>query len=230
MIPRHDTRLVIFDCDGVLIDSEYISAAILIEELCAINIEVDFDYVLTNFLGRSFSNVAAEIRGSFNSTLPDNFEKNYRIRLLDEFKRSLITTDGVREVLQDLNVTACVATSSSPIRVARSLELVNLKKYFGANVFTAYDVKRGKPAPDLFLHAAQAMQVSPENCLVIEDTLYGIQAAVSAGMDVMRYMGASHYSETLQIEYKKLSTTAVIDHWSKFYNMKPELKKLNNRR
>ena len=186
-------NLVIFDCDGVLIDSESISASILIKELHAINVEIEFEYVLKNFLGRSFPEVAAEIRDCFGSSLPDDFEKHYRSKLLNEFTFSLHASQGVREVLENLSVKSCVATSSSPTRVSRSLELVNLKDYFGRNVFTVSEVKRSKPAPDLFLHAAKKMRVKPENCLVIEDSIFGVQAALSAEMEVVRYIGGSHY-------------------------------------
>ena len=227
MISKHLPKLVIFDCDGVLIDSESISAAVLIKELQAINIGIDFDYVVKNFLGRSFPTVVTEIRDNFGSTLPSNFEEHYRSSLLDEFARSLKVTEGVRDVLQNLSVKSCVATSSSPSRVTRSLTLVKLKDYFGTNVFTASAVKNGKPAPDLFLHAAQMMQVRPEDCLVIEDSQYGVQAALNAGMDIVRYLGASHYSGCLQIEELTQSSVVVFDHWSKFFTLKPELKKIS---
>ena len=135
-------------------------------------------------------------------------------------------TKGVRDVLQNLSVNSCVATSSSPSRVDCSLEFVDLKEYFGSNVFTASEVNNGKPAPDLFLHAAKMMQVSPEHCLVIEDSTYGVQAALNAGMEVVRYLGGSQYTEFMKIKDIKESIVPVFDHWSTFYTMKPELKKL----
>lgn len=222
---KHLIELVIFDCDGVLIDSEAISAAILIQELRAINIDIDFDYVLKNFLGRSFPEVTAEIGNWFGASLPADFEKHYRHKLLDEFKHNLNTTQGIEHVLNNLNVKTCVATSSSPARVARSLELVKLKNHFGNNVFTVSEVKKSKPAPDLFFHAARIMQVSPENCLVIEDSLYGVRAALSAGMDVMRYLGGSHYSGSVKNEETARSSVVAFDNWSTFFLNKPELKK-----
>lgn len=225
MTSKFITKLVIFDCDGVLIDSESISAAVLIKELRAINIDICFDYVLKNFLGRSFPMVTADIRDKFGLTLPDNFEEQYRSKLLDEFERCLKVTQGVTDVLHNLSVKSCVATSSSPGRVARSLELVKLKDYFGSNVFTASEVKKGKPAPDLFLYSAQMMEVNPENCLVIEDSEFGVQAALNAGMAVVRYLGGSHYPDTLENQYTAQSSVITFDHWSTFFAIKPELKK-----
>ena len=225
MTARHPTKLVIFDCDGVLIDSEAISASILIQELQAINIDIDFDYVLKNFLGRSFPEVAAEIGNWFGSSLPADFESHYREKLLTEFKHNLNATVGVEYVLQNLNVECCVATSSSPTRVARSLELVNLKHYFNHNVFTVSQVKRSKPAPDLFLYAAQTMRVPTENCLVIEDSVYGVRAAISAEMDVVRYLGGSHYSDSMKNDNAAQSAVVTFDSWSAFFSLRPELKK-----
>ncbi len=219
-------KLVIFDCDGVLIDSEFISAVVLINELRAINIKINFDYVLKNFIGRSFLEVAAQINDSFNSCLPLNFEERYSRKLLDEFRQKLKTTTGVEKVLKNLNVKSCVATSSSPKRVARSLEFVNLDNFFGRNVFTVSEVNKGKPAPDLFLHAAQVMRTKPEECLVIEDSIYGIQAAYSAGMEAIQYTGGSHYSQSLRPNDIMQPSVTSLKYWSNFYLIKPELKSM----
>lgn len=222
---ENSIQLVIFDCDGVLIDSEHISAAVLIRELQAIGIDIEYEYVIMNFLGRSFPVVAAEIRDRFDARLPCGFEDHYRSRLLDEFTNSLSVTEGVRDVLQNLSVKSCVATSSSPERVDRSLQLVELKDFFGPHVFTASEVDNGKPAPDLFLHAAKKMQVRPENCLVIEDSIYGVQAAINAGMDVARYLGGSQYKESMPVNDTEQLLVPVFADWSAFYSLRPELDK-----
>jgi HAD superfamily hydrolase (TIGR01509 family) len=189
-----DTKidLVIFDCDGVLIDSEGLSAEVLISGLADLGVNVDFDYFCTNFVGRSFPTVARDIQTTFDLNLPEGFEQNYRRNLLAKFVDHLAPTRGVTEVLDALAVPCCVATSSSPARVSNSLNIVNLTGYFEARVFTASEVARGKPAPDLFLHAAAKMGVEPERCLVIEDSLPGVEAAVAAGMPVLRYTGGAH--------------------------------------
>lgn len=140
---KSKVELVIFDCDGVLIDSEVISGNILIEQLGAVGIDVDFDYVQQHFLGRSFPWVVSEIGTRFGIALPPEFEDRYRQDLLAAFESGLRTVDGVEDVLRSLAVDACVATSSSPRRVERSLELVGLAGRFGGNVFTASEVDYG---------------------------------------------------------------------------------------
>lgn len=185
--------LVIFDCDGVLVDSELLSAGILIEEVAAHGVHLTQSYVRDNFLGRSFPTVAQIIRDRFNLVLPATFEAVYRSRLLERFDTDLRTTPGLLDLLPRLTCSRCVATSSSPPRVARSLAVTGLNQHF-SQVFTASLVKVGKPAPDLFLYAAAAMGVDPAACLVIEDSRPGIAAAQAAGMQVLLYTGGSHMS------------------------------------
>ena len=183
--------LVIFDCDGVLIDSEVLSASILIEQAAAVGVVLDMEYVRDHFLGRSFPTVAKVIRDSFNVTLPSDFETRYRARLLERFVTDLRPTAGITDMLPRLRVQTCVATSSSPPRVARSLFIAGLDTHFD-HVFTASLVEKGKPAPDLFLHAAKVMGVSASDCLVVEDSRPGIIAARAAGMQVCLFTGGSH--------------------------------------
>ena len=186
------TDLVIFDCDGVLIDSEVISAAMLISELALYGVSIDMEFVSRQFLGRSYPVVIKEVRETFGIVLPDHFESDYRARLLAAFERDLKIMPGIRGVLAQLQVRSCVATSSSPERVAKSLNLVGLGHVFGPSVFTATLVASGKPAPDLFLFTAHKMGVKPEHCLVIEDSLNGVRAGLAAGMQVWRFTGGSH--------------------------------------
>jgi HAD superfamily hydrolase (TIGR01509 family) len=189
-----DTRidLVIFDCDGVLIDSEGLSAEVLIGALADLGVVVDFDYFCANFVGRSFPTVARDIQATFDLILPHDFEQNYRRDLLAKFAYELTPTKGVTDMLSALTARYCVATSSSPARVSNSLNIVDLTSYFGQSIFTASEVAFGKPAPDLFLHAAARMGVDPAHCLVIEDSLPGVEAALAANMRVLRYTGGAH--------------------------------------
>ncbi len=217
------TDLVIFDCDGVLIDSEVISANMLIAELKGYGVEMDMAYVSRHFLGRSYPVVIAEVRDKFGVLLPDQFETDYRRRLLSAFERDLKIMPGVKEVIATLRRPICVATSSSPERVRQSLRLTGLDQTFGSHVFTASQVKRGKPAPDLFLHVAEAMGVAPDRCLVIEDSLNGVRAGLAAGMEVWRFTGGSHL--------RGIDLSAPPDataHWqfpsfSEFFFHRPEL-------
>ena len=184
--------LVIFDCDGVLIDSEIISAQMLVDELAGFGVGIDLPYVAQHFLGRSYPTVMAQIRREFGLDLPEAFEDQYRSRLMAAFEVGLKVMPGVKPVLEALALPWCVATSSSPRRAARSLEIAGLSGLVGPGLYTATMVARGKPAPDLFLHVAADRGVDPARCLVIEDSLNGVRAGLAAGMCVWRFTGGSH--------------------------------------
>ncbi len=184
--------LVIFDCDGVVIDSEIISACTLMELLSRWEINIDAEYVRRNFLGRSFPTVTGIVEQQFGVPLPSDFESDYRRMLLERFETQLRPMPGVMELLGSLQHPYCLATSSSPKRVRRSLELTGLQSSFEGMVFTASEVANGKPAPDLFLHAAATCGVSPDDCLVVEDSDVGLQAARAAGMRVVWFKGGGH--------------------------------------
>ena len=187
-----EPELIIFDGDGVLIDSEVISARQLIAELKGYGVEMDMAFVSRHFLGRSYPVVLKEVRDRWGVALPDRFEADYRARLLAAFERDLRRMDGVVETIGALRLPYCLATSSSPERMRRSLEITGMTALFRDVAFTASEVARGKPAPDLFLHAAARMGVKPAACVVIEDSLNGVRAGLAAGMRVWRFVGGSH--------------------------------------
>ena len=216
-------HLIIFDCDGVLIDSEVISAAMLISELAEYGVKIDLEFVSRHFLGRSYPVVLAEVRETFGITLPDHFETDYRARLLASFERDLKIIPGIVSTLGRLKVPACVATSSSPERVNKSLQLVGLTAKFGNDVFTASMVAHGKPAPDLFLFTAARMGVQPENCLVIEDSLNGVRAGLAAGMQVWRFTGGSHLRGLDLSAPPDATAHRQFDNFAAFFDGYPEL-------
>lgn len=185
-------QLFIFDCDGVLIDSEVISARQLIAELKGYGVDMDMAFVSRHFLGRSYPVVLQEVRDRWGVQLPDRFEADYRARLLAAFERDLTVMPGIRDTLRDLAIPYCLATSSSPERMRKSLEITGLSASFSGRAFTASEVARGKPAPDLFLHAAVRMGADPAACVVLEDSLNGVRAGLAAGMRVWRFTGGSH--------------------------------------
>lgn len=191
-LPMTKPALILFDCDGVLIDSEVISARMLISELTAYGVVMDMAFVSRHFLGRSYPAVLAEVRTRWGVALPDSFEADYRARLLAAFERDLTVMPGVVEVLQALRLPYCLATSSSPERLRHSLRVSRLAPLFEGRSFTASEVARGKPAPDLFVHAATRMGADPAQCIVIEDSLNGVRAGLAAGMQVWRFTGGSH--------------------------------------
>ena len=216
--------LVIFDCDGVIADSEVISATLLVRQLLPYGIRIDADYVFRNFVGKSFPIVADIIGERFGVALPNTFVGDYRAALKEAFAASLQPTPGFLDVLGQLACPACVATSSSAPRVAHTLKALGLTDHFGADVFTASQVANGKPAPDLFLFAAHAMSSPPERCLVIEDSTAGIEAGLAAGMTVWRYVGASHIADVARARDETPASVTVFDSWDRFYVLAPELR------
>lgn len=216
-------ELVIFDCDGVLADSEVISAQVLVREAACHGVHFDEAYVYQHFVGKSFPVVAEIIRAGFDAALPASFEADYRAALHAAFAEGLRPTRGLLEVVERLKVQACVATSSSPPRAARTLDLLGLTGRFHPHVFTASQVARGKPAPDLFLFAAGRMGADPRNCLVIEDSLSGVQAGLAAGMTVWRYVGGAHFPDRAAAGAGTPAGVRVFDNWADFPLMAPEL-------
>ena len=216
--------LVIFDCDGVLIDSEIISARMLVAELARLGLEIDLTYVERNFLGRSYPVVMEVIRREFGLDLPRDFEAQYREALLAAFQSELKVVPHVHEVLSRIAVPFCVATSSSPRRVEMSLALVGLAPMIGERVFTSSLVARGKPAPDLFLFAAARMGVDPARTLVIEDSLTGIRAGLAAGMTVWRFVGGSHLGPETPEEPEDARPHRRLVSFAEFFQIAPDLK------
>ncbi len=216
--------LVIFDCDGVIIDSEIISARTLVTQMNECDIDVTLDYVLDNFIGKSFSSVKKVIAQTYHKALPYNFEEIYLRHLLSVFESELELMDGILDVMGNLSVPFCVATSSSPVRAARSLEIVGLKDFVGDRLYTASEVSNGKPAPDLFLHASKTMGHLPERCLVIEDSPSGILAGKTAGMSVWQFCGGSHLKPVSQKVKEEFPEIVKFDKWSDFFEIAPSLK------
>jgi HAD superfamily hydrolase (TIGR01509 family) len=217
-------QLVIFDCDGVVIDSEVISARVLISHLSSVGVNVDVAHFRTHFLGRSFPKVVAEVRALYGATLPDDFESSYRATLLKAFEHELKPMPGVLEMLAALPFASCIATSSSPPRARRSLELTGLLPHFEGRIYTASEVANGKPAPDLFYYAAQQMGIAPECCLVVEDSVPGIKAALAASMRVLHFTGGSHLKGIGVLPGLELFNVPAFDNWDKFLDIVPELK------
>lgn len=220
-----DCELVIFDCDGVIIDSEIISAHMLIDELATYGVNLDLDYIARHFLGRSYPVVLTQIRQDFDIELSDNFEADYRARLIAAFQNDLKIMPGVREVLDLLAVPYCLATSSSPARVQQSLEIVGLTDQFKGRITTASEVANGKPAPDLFLLAASKHDTKPEKCLVIEDSFAGISSGLAAGMQVWHFAGGSHLAGQTFDAQNSVAAHKRFSSFADMFRLAPELKR-----
>jgi HAD superfamily hydrolase (TIGR01509 family) len=186
-----DFDLVIFDCDGVLIDSEMLSVAADVACLAEYGIEMPADEILERYTGVSFADMLTGIEARFGRSLP-GFAERHRVRLRELFTGRLQAIEGVTSVLDSLSCSRCVASSGTHERLQHALTLVGLYERFYPHIFSAADVARGKPAPDLFLLAAERMRVVPRRCVVIEDSLPGVAAAVAAGMTAIGFTGGSH--------------------------------------
>ncbi|WP_327666212.1 MULTISPECIES: HAD family hydrolase [unclassified Streptomyces] len=183
---RYD--LVIFDNDGVLVDSEPISNTLLAGYLTELGHPTSYEESLRDYMGAAMHRVHDVVLERTGQRLPEDFDDVFHARVFAAFERGLEPVDGVVEVLEKLTadgVPYCVASSGSHERIRVGHRKTGLGKWFGdERIFSSQDVGRGKPAPDLFLYAAERMGVPPEKCLVVEDSPLGVQAAVAAGMDV----------------------------------------------
>ena len=184
--------LIIFDCDGVLVDSEVLSCGCLSQALAGYGINLGLDQVLDLFLGRNVTAVLEHYE-ALGRSIPEQFSTELRARVRAAFLTALCPIEGVNSVLEGLQISHCVASSSDVDRVSFSLSLTGLAPHFGTRLYTSQMVERGKPAPDLFLYAAEKMQADPRRTLVIEDSISGVRAGKAAGMTVWGFVGGSHY-------------------------------------
>lgn len=184
-------ELVIFDCDGVLVDSERIAIRVDIEVLAELGWTLTEDEVVERFVGRSDEDMTRAIEQHLGITLPNAWDAQFTPRYR-EAMAELTVVDGVPEVLtavETAGLAFCVASNGSHAKVEHSLALTGLRGRFADRVFSVDDVGRAKPEPDLFLHAAATMGIAPESCAVVEDSRYGVAAARAAGMRVFGYGG-----------------------------------------
>ena len=184
--------LVMFDCDGVLVDSEPIINRAHAQVLTAYGYPITEDELLARFCGMSDAEMLAIIEHEWGRTLPPSYAECVGAMIEEEFGHSPVAIAGVAEALDLLRLPVCVASSSVPEQIRRKLELTGLLARFGEDLFSATMVARGKPAPDLFLYAAQQLAAAPDRCLVIEDSPLGIEAAIAAGMTAIGFCGGSH--------------------------------------
>lgn len=189
--------LIIFDCDGVLVDSEVLSCRCLAEVLAGYGITIGTDEIVRRFLGRNTAAVL-EYYADTGRPIPSTFPDDFAAKVREAFRTALRPIEGVARVLEDLQqdgrqIPFCLASSSAIDRVSLSLSLTGLASYFGSRLYTSQMVKQGKPAPDLFLYAAERMGAQPRRTLVIEDSVSGVMAGKAAGMQVWGFVGGGHY-------------------------------------
>ncbi|MFI5014917.1 MAG: HAD family hydrolase [Hyphomicrobiales bacterium] len=185
--------LLIFDCDGVLVDSEYLFARVASECLSEIGIAIGPEEAARRFAGVSLKDMLAAVEREHHVALPGGFEADVITREDEAYRLLLRPVAGAREAILSLPLPRCVASSSLPERISQSLVVTKLDDLFEEQArFSTALVARGKPAPDIFLHAARRMHERPERCIVVEDSVPGVTGAVEAGMQVVGFAGGRH--------------------------------------
>lgn len=184
--------LVIFDCDGVLVDSEPIASRVLAELLTEAGFPFSMEQSIERFTGLSLTTVLAQVELAWGRPLPADFRNRLVERDEAAFRAELQPIEGVAAAVETLKAPACVASSGTPRKIRTNLDITGLLHLFDPHLFSAEMVARGKPAPDLFLHAATQMGIAPEYCLVVEDSVAGIRAARAAGMTPIGFAGGGH--------------------------------------
>ena len=179
------SKCIIFDLDGTLVDSEPLSSRALIELLP--EIDESIEKLTERYHGKKLAEIFIDIEKRFKFLLPDGFELIFREHSAKLFENELLPFPGVVEMLEQINQPRCIASSGPLTKIIRSLKITGLTDYFKSNLFSAYEIGSWKPDPGLFLHAARKMGFDPDECVVVEDSLTGIEAALSAGMDVFHF-------------------------------------------
>ena len=187
------SALIVFDFDGVIADSEVIANTVLATMLTELGMPMTPAESMQTFMGKRLEDVVAAVRAVTGRRVDDDFGAQLTRRTIAQFRMELRALTGLREYLAAFeSVPRCIASSSAPDRLAACLEILGLAEAFGAHVYSASHVERGKPHPDLFLHAASACGIAPSEAIVIEDSESGIRAAVAAGMQAIGLLAASH--------------------------------------
>ena len=185
--------LLIYDFDGVIADSEVLANAVLAEMVTELGVPTSLQDAYGLYMGKRFAEVISAVEGSLGRPLPPAFAADCQARTLARFREDLRLVAGVRNYIDAFaDVPRCIASSSSPDRLALCLEVLGLQAEFGGNVFSAAAVARGKPHPDIFLYAAQQMGIPAARSVVLEDSPSGVAAAIAAGMAVIGILAASH--------------------------------------
>lgn len=185
-------KCIIFDCDGVLVDSEAISAKVFQKMILEMGYEIHFETVLKQITGTSMSDNIKFFTDFTKKELPADFESEYRKRSFELFKTELKPIHGVREILNSIKVPLGVASSGPLNKIKLNLTTTGLIDKFGENIFSCYEIECWKPNPDIYLHAAKKMGFKPKECAVIEDSQTGVKAAVAGGFDIFAFTNSNN--------------------------------------
>jgi len=219
MLDLTSIELIIFDCDGVLVDSEGLAAEVFAKHLSGLGWTMTAQECSRRFTGLSLSSCGQLIETKLGKALPHDFFAAMQKETFTRFDRDLLAVEGVEDLLKSLTLLYCIASSGDYEKLAKTLTKTNLKQYFGDNIYSAVEVEKGKPEPDLLLYAAHKMgAIAAANCLVIEDSLPGIAAAKAAGMQSVQYtpsgqpvspIATEHVTSMAQLQRRLMTVTRV---------------------
>lgn len=193
-------KCIIFDCDGVLVDSEKISIKTLVAMAAIIGVELEEENAYQLFLGKSLAFCFDYIKSQSDKKLPIHFEEEFRLRSFEAFKSDLKPIEGIHELLSQLEVPFCVASNGPADKIRLNLTSTQLIDQFEGAIFSAYDINSWKPDPELFLHAAKTMGFEVQDCVVIEDSAVGVQAALSGGFAVFGFAHKGNQAHLAQLD------------------------------
>jgi HAD superfamily hydrolase (TIGR01509 family) len=180
-------KAIIFDCDGTLVDSEVLANEVLVEAVAEHGLVIPVAEAVARFRGGKLAECLAELEQQLGRALPEDFIHEYRSRMAAAFRLRLRAVDGALDLVRSITWRCCVASSGPREKIELSLALTGLLPYFQNSIFSSYELGTWKPEPGLFLHAARAMGFEPHACVVVEDSLPGIQAGLAAGMQVFAF-------------------------------------------
>ncbi|MCP6762120.1 MAG: HAD-IA family hydrolase [Fischerella sp. CENA71] len=191
------TELVIFDCDGVLVDSEKLSNRVLVEFVAEFGLALEVEEAILLFKGCKMADCVAVIEQRLGKEMPQDFVTQLRTRTAKAFEHELRPVDGIQTALDKINLPICVASNGPLEKIKLALRVTNLLPRFEGRIFSSYEIGSWKPAPELFLHAAKNMGVQAASCTVVEDSVLGVRAGLAAGTKVLYY---TDRHETTQLE------------------------------
>ena len=194
-------ELIIFDCDGVLVDSEPLANTTFAAEVRKLGIPFTDEEAKDQFPGTTLAKCIEYVEKKFSVTLPENIGDIYRAASFVAFTKYLKPVHGVQQILDELLIAPCVGSNGPKSKILHNLDIVDFLDYFGDRLYSAYEINRFKPDPGIFLHAARDMNVEPEKCIVIEDSIHGFEAGVEAGMKVLAYDPHSKSKRLKEVEY-----------------------------
>ena len=212
----NEPEAIIFDCDGVLVDSEVIHIAAELELLAHLGLVYERKTYLTRFVGLSNADFYAELKSDYARLTGDQFPSNFGSQLdqivWPRIEGELEAIDGAADLVDAFGGKVAVGSSSPYHKLMKKLEITGLQSLFAPHIYSADQVKAGKPAPDLFLHSAAQLDVDPGRCLVIEDSVHGVLAAIAAGMTPIGFVGGGHCDVGLEQRLLANGAEVVVTH------------------